>query len=426
MAKRKHDNLSAGMLYKLPEQLVDGYNLYCTRGSRKVSLVGRPLASGGVALVAYSYQNGRKVQQSLGETLLPETSLEIKNQNREKVRLVQLYVNGLDADLERKNIGFTSIKKQKEKPLTIIGYGEKLLRADDMSKGRRYELTACLRRIREYEETNNNKTLLSDISDGWVKGFLHYLRYEARSNRHKNMQAPPLAENTVLAMYTQLVMLLNTAVRERLIGFNPATAIERKEKPKYQNDRRVYLTLDEVQMLMGTPYPSDGWDVGKAFLFAIFTGLRFSDVQALTASNVERNGDGVYLVFRAKKTGRAQNLRLGEMALRYLPTGKQPGEPLFELPSNAVANQKLGKWVALAGIGKKVSFHVARHTSATLMLSAGCSIETVAFQLGHKNLATTQIYAKITNRAQAAAIASLDTVFLKNEDTLPPGAAPQK
>lgn len=422
MAKRKHDQArSKGALLRLPEEIIDTYGLYATKGARKATLIGRPLPNGNVALYIYAYANGRKQQQGTGVVLKPEGSLETKNENKEKIRLQGIRVDELNARLEREGVGFVPMKKQKEKPLTLVGYGEKLLADDDLSKGRRYELTACLRRIKEYE--GNRETLLTNINEDWVRGFLAYLR-SARSNRHKNMQAPHLQENTVLAMFTQLVIILNSAVRERLIGYNPAAGIERKEKPHYQGDRRVYLTQDEVERLTETPYPCDGWDVDKAFLFSCFTGLRFSDLKSLTTNNIERDGDDIYVVFRAQKTGKAQRLKVGAMALRYLPMGRESGKLLFVLPSNAVANQKLSRWVAAAGISKKVSFHVARHTAATLLLSAGCSLETVAYQLGHSNLATTQIYAKITDKAQAAAMDTLDRLF--GQGGTPGGTATKK
>ena len=99
------------------------------------------------------------------------------------------------------------------------------------------------------------------------------------------------------------------------------------------------------------------------------------------------------------------------MALRFLPEKIKRGEPVYHLPTNEQTNIDLKKWVEAAGITKDVTFHVARHTAATLLLNSGASLATVAFQLGHKDVRMTQIYAKITNRSQEEAIDGLDKEF---------------
>ena len=71
-------------------------------------------------------------------------------------------------------------------------------------------------------------------------------------------------------------------------------------------------------------------------------------------------------------------------------------------------NLHLRQWAALAGIKKRVTFHVARHTNATLLLNKGASIEVVSSLLGHSDIRMTQRYAKITSETRAAAVKLLD------------------
>ena len=87
------------------------------------------------------------------------------------------------------------------------------------------------------------------------------------------------------------------------------------------------------------------------------------------------------------------------------------GEKIFKLPKNDNSNRKLKHWCTLAGITKNVTFHVARHTAATLNLSLGVPIETVSKLLGHTKISTTQIYAKVIDANKKAAVHKQDGVF---------------
>ena len=83
---------------------------------------------------------------------------------------------------------------------------------------------------------------------------------------------------------------------------------------------------------------------------------------------------------------------------------------IFNLPNNFATNQILAGWALAAGIKKRVTFHVSRHTNATLLLSLGASIETVAKLLGHSDIKTTQIYAKVIDHNKRAAVNMLDGI----------------
>jgi len=78
------------------------------------------------------------------------------------------------------------------------------------------------------------------------------------------------------------------------------------------------------------------------------------------------------------------------------------------LSGNGYTNQALASWVLSAGINKRVTFHVSRHTNATLLLSLGVPIETVSKLLGHTDIKTTQIYAKVIDKNKREAVSKLD------------------
>lgn len=426
MPKRHHDQVrSKGALLRLPEEIIDTYGLFATKGARRATLVGRALPSGSVSLMIYAFVNGRKRQQSTGVMLLPESSVEVKNENKEKIRLQRIRVDELNARLEREGAGFTPVRRSKE---TLTGYIAEMQEKKDKDEARRNKLKGLSRHVTNYEKiAGKSDSRLDEIDEEWVLGFLAYLR-EAKCVHYKDKsKAPRLRSNTQANILTWLGIVLNAAVKAKLMKYNPIKNIDRDDKPKIESDTRTYLTADEVRRLMETPWPCRcGKDIPTAFLFGVFTGLRFSDICALTPENIERDGDSVYVCFSTKKTHAQQRLRLGVMALKYLPTGKQPGEPLFKLYKNELVNKRLKVWVSAAGITKRVTFHTSRHSAATLLLNSGADITTVAYQLGHKSLKMTEIYAKVVSSTQAAAVANLDAVFLPNEDTLPPGAAPQK
>jgi integrase len=89
---------------------------------------------------------------------------------------------------------------------------------------------------------------------------------------------------------------------------------------------------------------------------------------------------------------------------------------VFKLPNNAYCNKVVKDWAKDAGVKKRLTFHMSRHTAATMLLNLDTALEVVAKQLGHKRTATTEIYAKIVGRTQSAAISKQDDLFKDNND----------
>lgn len=415
MANRKHDQVrSKSALLRLPEEIIDTYGLYNKKGERKVSLIGRPLPNGTVGLVIYAFQDGKKVQQATGVVLLPETSTEIKGANKEKIQLQRVHVDELNTKAEREDVGFQPIRRTRE---TLADFITGMMN-DEEHKGSHFAggAKALMNHVAGYEQARGKKvTQLNDITPEWVRDFNNYLRFEAvDTHYHGKPDAPHIKPNTQVNMLTKLSVVLNEAARQGKILYNPVTRLPRKQRPKNENENRTFLTIDEVKRLMNTPYEAvneGSEDVAKAFLFSCFTGLRFSDIKGMKGKNLYKDGGRTFIDFRTQKTSVRQYLQLGQMALRFLPDNTKASKPVFHLPSNERTNAHLKKWVKAAGINKHVTFHSARHTNATLLLNSGASLATVAFQLGHKTVRMTQVYAKITNRSQAAAVDGLDKVF---------------
>ena len=131
------------------------------------------------------------------------------------------------------------------------------------------------------------------------------------------------------------------------------------------------------------------------------TALRWEDMQ-------KEGNDKFRLQIIQRKTKEAIYLPLSEEAIKYLPARENDNDRvglIFHLPSLTIICQVLKGWTLAAGIkNKKVTFHVSRHTFATLSLALGIDLYTVCKLLGHKNIISTQVYAKIIDASKRQAI----------------------
>ena len=164
---------------------------------------------------------------------------------------------------------------------------------------------------------------------------------------------------------------------------------------------RGYVTKEEINTMMDTEMPDKTHElVRDLFLFSTFTGLSYSDVKNLTNDNLQTFFDGnLWIITRRKKTNTESNIRLLDVPRRIIEKykGMTKDNKVFPMPSNTTCNKKLKTIAKLCGIKAHLTYHVARHSAATtILLSNGVPIETVSRLLGHTNIKTTQIYAKIT------------------------------
>lgn len=394
MSKRKHLNLPPSKLFRTPQELIDGYRLFVDGNrNRRVTLIGRPLPSGNVSLMRYSYCGGRKVRERTGAILMPETCQTVKDDNK-RILLAQATVcDEINATLIRSDACFVPSKCKR---ILMSDYIE--ICKSKMKPSFERSLDSLKRHLGICFPALE----VGDADVRQVRKFLAYLRNEAVSLTHKDCkEAPRLKPNTQFGIMSTLSLVLNHALDDNMLGDNPCRKLARGERPKLQDDVRDYLSKDELRRLMRTDYlaKAEFKDVPRAFLFSCFTGLRISDVRRLTAKNIGSDDGGEYILFKVKKTGASQKLYLNDYAKRYLPS-PCGSKPLFSLPSSAGLNKNLKKWARAAGVAKRLTFHVARHTCATLMLSARVPLEVVSAQLGHKSIRTTQRYARVTGENQ--------------------------
>lgn len=233
----------------------------------------------------------------------------------------------------------------------------------------------------------NRTVLLQKVDRDLCEGFAIYLKSK-------------LNPNTAHIYFSKLKAVLNLAIKDELILTNPAQFV----KIKKRQSQRGFLTIDEIQKLIDTPFPGGREQLKRAFLFGCFTGLRISDITKLTWDNIH-NG---YIEIRQTKTGDLLRLKLNETALTIIELQKhEAGDNVFKLMHPATALQHLKKWAKDAGITKPFFWHIARHTFATMALSHGAPIYTVSKILGHQTVKVTEIYSKVIDQEKDKAIDNL-------------------
>lgn len=235
--------------------------------------------------------------------------------------------------------------------------------------------------------------------------FQRFLKDKARTKSDL-----PLSQNSKYSYLNKFKACLKLAYRERLINENVSEFIPGF---KQGESNREYLTFEEVQKLVETDcqYPI----LKNAFLFSCLTGIRWSDIQRLTWLNVRHSDKrGHELSFRQQKTKGKEYLPISEQAFELLGERGENEDRLFKgLKYSAYMNVGLFRWMTFAGIQKKITFHCARHTHAVLLLENGTDIYTVSKMLGHRELKTTQIYAKIVDSKKMEAVNAIPKLVFK-------------
>jgi integrase len=248
-----------------------------------------------------------------------------------------------------------------------------------------------------YRNTLNH---LREFTGGTIK-FIHI--NEKWLDEFKAYLLKKVSNNSANTYYTSLKTVLKKAVKEKILQENPA---QYTDSIKTTEVERVYLTHEELTKLSRAKCPND--EVKRAFLFACYTGLRFSDLNNLTWGKIQTDNGRYKLQYRQKKTGGFEYFPLSKTATKLLKDESNiinfPNKPVFDMPCRFHYNQILKSWTKNAGINKNLTSHIARHTFATLSLSSGADLYTVSKLLGHKDIATTQIYAKIIDKKKEEAV----------------------
>lgn len=239
----------------------------------------------------------------------------------------------------------------------------------------------------------NGKLKFSELNEKICNEFKDYL-LTADNNRGGKLT---ISQNTALSYFNKFKASLKQAYKDGLLQFDLNVRIDPIKQAETQ---RNFLTLEELNSLVKTE--SHNPLMKRAAIFSSLTGLRFSDIKNLVWGELEFiEGNGYFIQFKQQKTKGVEMMPISEQAFGFLGERKEPMVKVFEgLKYSAYENKFLSEWIRNAGISKKITFHCFRHTYATLQLSNGTDIYTVSKMLGHRELKTTQIYAKVIDQTK--------------------------
>ncbi len=342
-----------------------------------------------ISLYLDYYANGKRQYEYLQLYLAPEPkkgtlSKEEKEQNKSNLSLAEAIRSKRHLEIQNGLYNFQDQTKQKG---SFIRYVEYLAQKKKSSKGNYDNWDCALKHLKNFEKMD---VTFAQINKKWLEDFKYYLEHDAKTPAKK-----PLAQNSQHSYNNKIRAALREAQREGIIGKNPCDEVD---SIKAGDPQREFLTYDELQSAAKTE--CENQQLKKAFLFSALTGLRWSDIQKLTWMEVQQSKElGNYIRFRQKKTKETETLPISEQALSLLGERTLNDQRVFiGLKYSAWHNVKLQQWMMRAGITKSITFHCARHSYATLLLTLGTDIYTVSKMLGHKDLKTTQIYAKIIDQ----------------------------
>ena len=329
----------------------------------------------------------------------PKTNLE-KDHNKETFQLAESIRAKRLLDMQTSAHGFISNVKGK---LSFLDYFKTLVdKKFDESNGNHGNWLSTYHHLQSY--FNGNDYSMDQIDEALLEGFKEYL---SKNSRKKGKGK--LHQNSGVSYFNKVRAALREAYQRKMIRENPmlrVKAITTLETP------RQYLTLEELKSLFATPCANEL--LKRAFLFSSLTGLRWSDVKGLTWNKIKHSDiDGWSIQFTQQKTKGVEVLPVSEQPIKLLGERTTSEEPIFKnLLYHTFMNKQLQNWVHAAGIEKKITFHCARHSFATLQLSLDTDIYTVSKLLGHRNLKTTQIYAKVIDKKKIDAAARIPQFIL--------------
>ena len=374
-----------------------------------VKLRYKALKDGNQSIYLDCYVNGVREYKFLSLYLRPESNRENKLWNREQLRLANAIKAQYIIDIQNGEYGFKD--RNRSRKLNFITYCEEMAAEYDANGQNSCAvlMRSAIKRMTDYKGKN---ITFNHIDKDFLIGFIEYLNSDIRdfdkADKDKNRKPKPLSNVYKEALFARIMVALNKAERDGIILKNPGKDIDRKLKPHSEQKTRCYLTLEEIQKIIETEYKPDN-DIKPAFLFCCFSGLRYSDVSKLTWKEITASQDGyAQIETTMQKTGKSITIPLSDNALKWLPEreGNLPESRIFyKLPDQVNnADVRLRTLIKKAGISKHVTFHVARHSFATLTLTYGADLYTVSKLLGHANIRTTQVYAKIVDESKRKAV----------------------
>lgn len=252
---------------------------------------------------------------------------------------------------------------------------------------KKYE--TCKRKVEEFlkVELNQKDILLCQLSQKFIFQFDAFLRTYQK-----------LHHNAVAKNMQQFKRVIKVAIQNEWLPKDPFSNYTCSPK----ETERGFLTIEEVNLLEAVTLDDRLDRVRDIFLFCCYTGLAYADVSKLNKEHLMKDEAGSTWIILSRTKSKSQSLipllpQAEAILSEYAEMVKEdPYKRLLPIISNQNLNKYIKEVAVIVGIKKRVSCHLARHTFATtITLNRGVDIVSVSKMLGHKNLRTTQIYAKI-------------------------------
>lgn len=244
---------------------------------------------------------------------------------------------------------------------------------------------------------------LSAIDNAFVRDFHLYLRTEKKQE-----------QNTANKYCKILKRIIVLALDNKWMEVNPFQGLRFQAKAT----NRQFLSERELTTIMKKTFTLERLNVVRdIFIFCALTGLSFSDVEGLKPEHISQDDDGNFWIHKARQ--KTKNI----CSIPYLETARNIAEKykdhqlcksrgvLLPVISNQRMNSYLGEIAGICGITKPLTMHIARHSFACLALANGVSMEVIAKMLGHSDVRTTKIYAKVIDKSITEQIGTLSSKF---------------
>ena len=319
----------------------------------------------------------------------PKTALE-KRENKENEKLADNILAIRKAEVVQ---GRYELKNTEKAKRNFLNFFEELTeeKPTQNSINNYGNWTSTLQHLKKVIPPN---LIFDDIDENLVKRVRKYFEKEAQTKSEL-----PLSQNSKYSYFNKFKAALRRAFDE---GFLVVDYAKKAKSFEQAESQREYLTFDEMQSLAKAEckYPV----LKNAFLFSCLAGLRWSDINSMIWSEVRDEGDNCKINFRQQKTDSVEYLYISKQARELLGERAEPKDRVFKgLKYGVTFNNEIVRWCNRAGIQKHITFHSARHTNAVLLLENGADIYTVSKRLGHSEIKTTTIYAKIVDKNMKAA-----------------------
>lgn len=331
----------------------------------------------------------------------PRTPLE-RQQNKETLELAKKIRFEREQEMKAGKLGYRLEKKENINFLTYFqSYIDNYTKKDDRV------LQMALNRFKAFLSEKHpvyaNFIKPDSLNEELIREFVEYL------------QEISIGEGAHTT-YQRFKKVIKYAVKKKVMQYNPCIDITCKIDDQIL--KKDILSLEEIEALLNTHYKGENPNIRRAFIFCLYTGIRFCDVVELKFHNIDLSNK--LLSFEQDKTAGHSKasgvvIPLNDGLLSLIGTPSSPNntdEVIFKLPSHTMCLKALRHWTAKAGITKHITWHCARHSFAVNILNNGANIKTVASLLGHSGLKHTEKYTRAVDKLKEDAINSLPELKL--------------